>query len=130
MMSSNLMYNWPDVMMHCSLLEEDGNHLPNLLSSYRLYPCQDGFITVALGTDKQFRSFCEALDATEHLSDERLASAATRAANMQFVFNLIGEITARFDVITVVSRLREADVPVVVFHRRPSSAKLTGPDWR
>jgi len=112
MMSSNLMYNWPDVMMHCSLLEEDGNHLPNLLSSYRLYPCQDGFITVALGTDKQFRSFCEALDAKEHLADERLDSAATRAANMQFVFNLIGEITARFDVATIVSRLREADVPV------------------
>lgn len=112
MMASNLMYNWPDVMMHCSLLEEDGLHLPNLLSSYRLYQCKDGFITVALGTDKQFRSFCEALDATEYLSDERLTSAATRAANMQFVFGLIGEITADFDLETIVSRLRAADVPV------------------
>lgn len=112
MMASNLMYNWPDVMMHCSLLEEDGMHLPNLLSSYRLYQCRDGFITVALGTDKQFKSFCEALDATEYLEDERLASGATRAANMQFVFSLIGDIAGRFDQATVVERLRAADVPV------------------
>ncbi|MBO6563709.1 MAG: CoA transferase [Pseudomonadales bacterium] len=112
MLSSNIMYNWPDVMMHCSLLEEDGMHLPNLLASYRLYKCKGGYITVALGTDKQFRSFCETLDAAEHLDDERLQSAATRALNMQYVFSLIGDIAAGFDLATIVSRLREADVPV------------------
>ncbi len=116
MLASNIMYNWPDVMMHCSLLEEDGMHTPNIFGSYRLYECTDGFVTIATGTDKQFQAFCEALDAREHLDDERLKTAQTRAANMLHFFGVLGSVAAKFDVATVVERLRTADVPVAPVH--------------
>ena len=31
MLESNIMYNWPDVMMQCTLLDEDASHVPNIL---------------------------------------------------------------------------------------------------
>ena len=117
MLASNIMYNWPDVMMQCSLLEEDSQHLPNLLTHYRLYECTDGFVTVAVGTDKQWQFFCEALDAPEHFADERLKTAQDRGANMLHFFDTQSSIIAKFDVASIVERLRKADVPVAPVHK-------------
>lgn len=112
MLESNLMFNWPDVMMHCSMLEEDGNHLPNLLSSYRLYRCGDGYVTLACGTDQQWQSFCGAFDAQEHLADERFKDASSRATNIADFFGTLEIVISDVPITTVVEKLRAADVPV------------------
>ncbi len=121
MLDSNIMYNWPDVMMQCSLLEDDGtptsNGMPNIFSSYRLYACKDGFVTVATGNDKQWQSFCRAMEAEVLLNDEKLTSAKDRAANMVYFFNTLGEVVSKFDVAETVTRLRAADVPVAPVHK-------------
>lgn len=116
MLESNIMFNWPDVMMHCSLLEEDSNHMPNLFASYQLYRCSDGYATLACGTDRQWQSFCRVFNAEAHLDDERFANAACRSANMPDFFATLESVVADFTVDTVVERLREADVPVAPVH--------------
>ncbi len=116
MLESNIMFNWPDVMMHCSLLEPDGNHVPNLFTSYRLYRCADGFVTLACGTDQQWQSFCGAFNAEQHLADERFVNAPTRSANIAAFFETLEQVVSTYSVETVVQRLREADVPVAPVH--------------
>ena len=39
MLEANLAFVWSDVMMDCTLLDDDASHLPNVLRSYRLYGC-------------------------------------------------------------------------------------------
>lgn len=112
MLESNIMYNWPDVMMQCTVMEEDASHVPNIFASYRLYECTDGWVTIACGTDRQWQSFCAVLEDTTYIEDERFKSAADRGANIAAFFDATADIASRFDVDTVVTRLRDADVPV------------------
>ncbi|HIG41357.1 MAG: CoA transferase [bacterium] len=82
MLESNIAFNWPDIMMHCTLLDEDATHLPNLLASYRLYQCADGHVSMAVGNDVQWQSFCSAFDLQDLKSDPRYLTAAVRALRM------------------------------------------------
>ena len=111
MLDSNIMFNWPDVMMQCSLLEEDSLNLPNVLESYRLYQCKDGFVTVSPGTDKQWNSFCDAFGATQEKIDKKLITSKDRAKNIEHFFNSIAKIVSNLDRSTVVGKLREVGVP-------------------
>ncbi len=112
MLESNIMHNWPDVMMQCTLLDDDARHVPNIFASYQLYRSRTGWVTVACGTDRQWQSFCQALDGEAYAMDSRFLTAADRAAHIVDFFAAIGELTAKFDAETVVTRLRAADVPV------------------
>ena len=112
MLESNIMHNWPDVMMQCTLLDDDARHVPNIFASYQLYRSRTGWVTVACGTDRQWQSFCQALDEEAYAMDSRFLTAADRAAHIVDFFAAIGELTAKFDAETVVTRLRAADVPV------------------
>ena len=112
MLESNVAFNWPDIMMHCTLLEEDAHHLPNTLASYSLYRCKDGWIAFAGGNDAQWRSFCEALDAPEYADDPRFSTTHGRGANAVEVFELTANLASRFEVADFVERLRAANTPV------------------
>ena len=111
MLDSNIMFNWPDVMMQCSLLEEDSSNLPNVLESYRLYRCTDGFVTVSPGTDRQWNSFCDALGAAQQKVDEKLVTSKDRAKNIEYFFDTIAGVVSKFDRSTIVEKLREVGVP-------------------
>ena len=112
MLESNIMYNWPDVMMQYTLLDEDAHHVPNIFANYKLYKSKTGWVTIACGTDKQWLSFCEALEGEDYAEDERFRTASDRAANISDFFQAIGSLAAKFDAEVVVERLRAADVPV------------------
>lgn len=112
MLESNVAFNWPDIMMHCTLLEEDANHYPNTLESYCLYECKDGWVAFAGGNDAQWKSFCEALDAPEYLEDPHFATTTSRGINALEVFELTAELASRFTVSEFVERLRAANTPV------------------
>ncbi len=112
MLDANIAYVWPDVMMHCTLTDnEDVNHLPNLLDSYRLYTSQDGWVSIAIGTDAQWASACEALERPDIFADERLVTTAGRATNIVEWYDRIDEMASAYSTTEVVRRLLEADVP-------------------
>ncbi len=112
MLEANIAFNWADVMMHASLLDADATHRPNLLSSYRLFACRDGWVTVTAGTDAQWRAFAEALERPELAEDDRFATASARAGHVADWYQAMGEAVAAFELEEVLGRLRIADVPV------------------
>ena len=111
MIEANLGFNWPDLMMHCTLLDEDATHLPNLLSSYRLFACTDGHIALPLGTDALWQAACEALDRPDLAEDERFSSAAQRGANIAAWYEVLDEMVAPFSVEEAISRLLARNIP-------------------
>ncbi len=112
MLEANIAFNWSDVMMHASLLDADATHRPNLLSSYRLFPCRDGWVTVTAGTDAQWRAFSKALERPELAEDERFATASARAGHVADWYEAMGDAVAAYGLEDVLQRLRAADVPV------------------
>jgi formyl-CoA transferase len=57
----------------------EGNYHATI-APYGTFAVRDGFINVAVGSDAQYRRFCEALDAPELASDPRFATNAQRQA--------------------------------------------------
>jgi crotonobetainyl-CoA:carnitine CoA-transferase CaiB-like acyl-CoA transferase len=112
MLEANLAFNWPDVMMDCTLLDDDADHRPNILGAYRLYRCSDGWVGIAPGVDRHWQSMCDTLERPEAFADGRFRTSATRGANLPAWFELIGTMVAPFTVDEVVARLRRAEVPV------------------
>ncbi|MEM1433002.1 MAG: CoA transferase [Pseudomonadota bacterium] len=111
MLESNLAFVWPDVRMDCTLLDDDAEQLPNILASYRLYPCLDGQVATAPGSDRHWESMCEAL-APEVLEDERFRTFAGRGRYNREWMDAIAGMVSGYEVATVVERLRAAEVPV------------------
>ena len=69
----------------------EGNHHATIVP-YGTFKVRDGFINVAVGSDAQYRRFCEALDAPELASDPRFATNAQRQAARS---ELVAEIERR-----------------------------------
>ncbi len=113
MLESNLAFNWPDVMMHCTVLDDDATHFPNLLGVYRLAPTADGWVTVTAGTDSQWQSVTAALDRPELATDERFATGADRNANMPAWYEAFDEMCSVFPTDELLRRCHAADVPAV-----------------
>jgi formyl-CoA transferase len=57
----------------------EGNHHATI-APYGTFAVRDGFINLAVGSDAQYRRFCEALDAPELAADPRFATNAQRQA--------------------------------------------------
>ncbi len=111
MLESNITFTWMDVMMHCSLLDDDATHQPNILSSYRLFKAKDGWVSLAVSTDKQAKSFCEALNRQDLLDNGRFETAAKRGADIADWFNTLQESISNVPLADLLEVLRGADVP-------------------
>lgn len=112
MLEANIDFVWPDTMMHASLLDKDAEHRPNLSQAYRLFACQDGWVSIAAGTDTQWAALARALDREELATDSNLATTTARASNVDAWYAAMGSAVAPFTVAAAVQRLRDADVPV------------------
>lgn len=113
MLELNLAFNWPDVMMHATVLDDDASHMPNLLGAYQLFPSADGWVSVTAGTDAQWQAVCAALDRPELGSDERFATAAARNSDFPAWYGAFGEMCSAFPTDEVLARCLAADVPAV-----------------
>ena len=59
MLEANIAFNWPDVMMHETVLDEGALHLPNLLGSYQLFSTSDGWVSVTTGLTLNGKQFVQ-----------------------------------------------------------------------
>ncbi len=112
MLEASLQFNWSDVMMDSTLLDDDAEHRPNMLKTYRLYQCSDGWVSIAASTDQQWKSMCEGLDRMDCYAEERFHTSAGRGAALAAFFELMDSMVINFTVDEVVDRLHKADVPV------------------
>ena len=87
-----------------------GNAHPNIVP-YQDFPTQDGRIAVAVGNDRQFAAFAQALGRPEWATDERFRRTADRVAHREILIAQITLVMAEGDSQTWSRALHEAGVP-------------------
>jgi crotonobetainyl-CoA:carnitine CoA-transferase CaiB-like acyl-CoA transferase len=70
-----------------------GNEHPNIVP-YKVLPSADGYFILAVGNDRQFRSFCQFAGAPELADDPRFVTNAGRVRHRATLYALLEEITA------------------------------------
>jgi crotonobetainyl-CoA:carnitine CoA-transferase CaiB-like acyl-CoA transferase len=73
----------------------DGNHHPTI-APYGTFATLDGYLNIAVGSDDQYRRFCDALQAPELIADQRFASNAERqTARTELTIEIERRLTRR-----------------------------------
>lgn len=78
-----------------------------------IYETADGYISVAVQTDRQWRGLCAALDRPEWLEDARFATAALRQENVDDRLAMTQEVLRGASAAHWLARLEAEDVPCV-----------------
>ena len=87
-----------------------GNAHPNI-APYQEFRAADGFIVVAVGSDAQFRSLCQALDCAPLADDPRFATNGARVRNRSALDQALGPALAALRREEALTRLEAAQVP-------------------
>jgi len=87
-----------------------GTAHPNLVP-YQSFATRDGFLTLAIGNEKQFAGFCSAAGCAELASDARFATNAARVAHREELIALIIPVLNRRTTAEWLRILTDAQVP-------------------
>jgi crotonobetainyl-CoA:carnitine CoA-transferase CaiB-like acyl-CoA transferase len=87
-----------------------GNAHPSV-APYESFTAADGELIVAVGSDRQFAGFCDAVDRPEWAIDERFATNTLRVRNRPVLRPLIADVLAVWRRAEAVARLRACGVP-------------------
>ena len=89
----------------------DGNH-DRIMAPHNCYRCQgeDNWISIAIGTDEEWSSFCEAIGKPEWVKDERFADGYQRWNNREELDGLVVEWTSKHSDYEVMEILQKAGV--------------------
>jgi crotonobetainyl-CoA:carnitine CoA-transferase CaiB-like acyl-CoA transferase len=82
-----------------------------IVAPNRGYQATDGIQVIVVGTDGQFRRFCDALDCPELADDPRFTKSTDRLANEAELSRLVGEIIATDTRAAWSERLNAAGIP-------------------
>jgi crotonobetainyl-CoA:carnitine CoA-transferase CaiB-like acyl-CoA transferase len=98
-------------------MPDGGQHGFNAL--YRLYPCSEGWVFVAVTDDAQWRALVSALDRGDWLADPNLADKHSRLKNDGLIRARLEEVLAHRPAGEWERRSREADAPLVAVTMDP-----------
>ena len=87
-----------------------GNAHPNIVP-YETFATADGAIAVAVGSERQWPRFCDALGLAELATDERFVTNGARVTRRHELRPILAERLASAPAATWLERLRAADVP-------------------
>jgi len=87
-----------------------GSGHPQLVP-YQAFPTQDGFVVVATGTNKTYRTLCEALQRPALATDQRFASNQSRVANRQAMVEQLSSVFMEHTTEHWIGLLEQADIP-------------------
>ena len=80
-------------------------------SPYQVFAAQDGYVFIAVSTDRLWERFCTGLDHETYVNDERFVSREARVANRDVLTGIIEEHLAGLSVSEVFEKMRAASVP-------------------
>lgn len=83
-----------------------------LMAPHNCYPCQgeDKWVSIAIGSEDEWKSFCQATGHEAWLGDARFAGAAARRQNQEELDAAVAEWTKQFTHLEVAERLQRAGV--------------------
>ena len=71
-----------------------GNEHANIVP-YKVLPAADGFFILAVGNDRQFKTFCDFAGAPELAEDPRFVTNSDRVRNREALYALLPDVTKR-----------------------------------
>jgi crotonobetainyl-CoA:carnitine CoA-transferase CaiB-like acyl-CoA transferase len=107
----------PEAMMDYFLNWRDNGPIGNrdaAMAPHGVFPVKgdDQWIAIAITTDKEFESLCEALEVPALATDARFAKLASRLANVDDLERAVASRTREFERDGLVEKLRERDLAV------------------
>jgi crotonobetainyl-CoA:carnitine CoA-transferase CaiB-like acyl-CoA transferase len=99
-----------------------GNAHPNIVP-YETFPTADGHIALAVGSDGQYRRFCEVVERLELWQDERFQTNAGRVENRNILIPLLNELFQARTTAEWIDLLVEAGIPVGPINDIPAVLK-------
>ena len=107
-----------------------GSGHPQLVP-YQAFPTSDGYVVVATGTNKTYRTLCEALDQLPLATDPQFASNQSRVKNRAALVAALAAVFMRHSTAHWIDRLERADVPCAPVNDLATAfaeLKTTSPD--
>ena len=111
MLDAAIAFIWPDGAMNDAILDDDAMRTPTIASNYGINKLQDGYCTMSVVTDAEFRSLCSVLGVPEIADDERFSTAVARGQNAGAFVELIGGRLGKLTCAEFVERARKFDLP-------------------
>ena len=107
-----------------------GSGHPQLVP-YQAFPTSDGFVVVATGTNKTYRTLCEALARPDLATDARFASNQSRVANRAGIVAELSAVFRQHGTAHWIDLLEAADIPCAPVNELSGAfdeLKTTAPD--
>lgn len=104
--------DWPllEYSVFGTVPERNGNHDPNV-APYGQFAAADGYIVLAVTTEKAWETFCSLMELTPLLSDPRFASNADRVRHLGELIVEIEKVTTRKGRFEIETLLASNNVP-------------------
>jgi len=112
LLGTTLAFLWPDAMEAHTLMG-DGVTVPRtgMRDIAQVHPTRDGFVTLMVVSDEQFRGLCRALRSPELEGDPRFESLDARLEHARELSGVVGVALSGFGTHEACERLREEGVP-------------------
>lgn len=112
MLDASLAFLWPEVYWNHSFVGDDGfTPKPLIASFYRLLPTLDGYVTMIVVGDDEFKGACDGLDLPALFHDPRFPTLSERFARYEELFAEFEVGTRRLSTAEVVARMDANGVP-------------------
>lgn len=111
MIDAAVAFMWPDSGMDAVLLDEDAARTPTLAQNYAVTRMRDGFASIAIVSDDEFRGLCAAYGRPDIADDPRFSTIAARTQHAAELVPLLTDLAAAQMVDDFVPRAQSHHVP-------------------
>lgn len=111
MLDATVAFFWPEGMQGLTFAEKETDVSKTFSSIDLIYETQNGYITISVISDKEWKGICVALNCEELISDERFVTSLARRRNSEERRAVIGDLVERWTSEEILEELDRNDVP-------------------
>ncbi len=107
---ANQATNW---LVGGKIPQRTGSEHPNIAPYGTVFYTKDQKpLVIAIGSDRQFRDFCEIIESPELIKDERFSTNLARVQNRELLKEKLTEVIRHWDLDQLVDQLQKSNIPV------------------
>ena len=111
MLDATVAFFWPEAMIGLTFAEKEADVTKTFSSIDLIYETSDGYITISVISDKEWKGICEVLNCEELIQDERFVTSRARRQHSEERRSVIGEMVEKWTSEEFLKSLDENDVP-------------------
>ena len=111
MLDATVAFFWPEAMTGLTFAEKEADVTKTFSSIDLIYETSDGYITISVSSDKEWKGICEVLNCEELIQDERFVTSRARRQHSEERRSVIGEMVEKWTSEELLKSLDENDVP-------------------